>query len=64
MGLTVREALMGIERAGFRGEVLVVDNGSTDRSVERALEAGARVVHETRRGYGAARLAREPCRTW
>jgi len=46
----------GIERSGRTGEVLVVDNGSTDRSVERAERAGARVVHESRRGYGSAYL--------
>lgn len=34
--------------------VLVVDNGSTDATAEVALEHGARVVHEPRRGYGAA----------
>lgn len=37
--------------------VLVVDNGSRDRTAERARAAGATVVSETRRGYGAA-LAR------
>lgn len=36
------------------GEVLVVDNGSTDGSVEMAEAAGAQVVHEARRGYGHA----------
>jgi glycosyltransferase involved in cell wall biosynthesis len=35
-------------------EVIVVDNGSTDRSAERAHTAGARVVAEPRRGYGRA----------
>jgi glycosyltransferase involved in cell wall biosynthesis len=35
-------------------EVIVVDGGSTDRTVERARAAGARVVSETRRGYGRA----------
>ena len=44
----------GIEHSGRSGEVIVVDNGSTDRSVELATEAGARVVHEKRRGYGSA----------
>lgn len=48
--------------ADFRAEdgvtaVLVVDNGSRDRTIERARAAGARVVTEARRGYGAA-LAR------
>ena len=35
-------------------EVIVVDNGSTDATASRAREAGARVVKEDRRGYGAA----------
>jgi glycosyltransferase involved in cell wall biosynthesis len=35
-------------------EVIVADNGSTDRSVEIAESFGARVVHCTERGYGAA----------
>jgi glycosyltransferase involved in cell wall biosynthesis len=34
--------------------VLVVDNGSTDRTPDVARAHGARVVHEPRRGYGAA----------
>jgi glycosyltransferase involved in cell wall biosynthesis len=46
----------GIERTGRSGEVIVVDNGSTDRSVELAKNAGARVVHEPRPGYGSAYL--------
>ncbi len=37
--------------------VLVVDNGSTDRTPERATAAGARVVAEPRRGYGRACLS-------
>jgi len=38
-------------------EVIVVDNGSRDRTAERAAAAGARVVFEPRRGYGRACLA-------
>ncbi len=37
--------------------VFVVDNGSTDRSAEVAARAGARVVPQPERGYGAACLA-------
>ena len=35
-------------------EVVVVDNGSVDRTAERAREAGARVAFEPRHGYGRA----------
>lgn len=42
------------EALGIDGEVIVADNGSTDRSVEIALALGARVVHQPLRGYGAA----------
>lgn len=38
-------------------EVLVVDNGSSDRTASVARAAGARVIREPRRGYGRA------CRT-
>jgi glycosyltransferase involved in cell wall biosynthesis len=42
---------------GIRGEVVVADNASDDRSAELAAAAGARVVTEPRRGYGSAYLA-------
>ncbi len=35
-------------------EVIVVDNGSTDATGSIAASAGARVINELRRGYGAA----------
>ena len=50
----VRQAVDAIAGAGLRGEVIVADNGSTDGSPELAERAGARVVHVTERGYGAA----------
>lgn len=37
-------------------EVVVVNNGSTDRTGEVASEAGATVLHEPRQGYGQACL--------
>ncbi len=37
-------------------EVIVVDNGSRDRTAEVARAEGARVVSESRRGYGQACL--------
>lgn len=37
-------------------EIIVVDNGSTDRTTEVARSAGATVLHERQRGYGYACL--------
>jgi|SRR5579862_685796 len=53
----VSEAYAGLEAARLSGEVIVVDNGSTDRSADLARAAGATVVVEPRRGYGSAYLA-------
>jgi glycosyltransferase involved in cell wall biosynthesis len=52
----VRKARAWLASAGITGEVLVVDNGSTDRSPELAEAAGAHVIREERRGYGNAYL--------
>jgi GNAT superfamily N-acetyltransferase len=46
-----------LARHGIPGEVVVADNASDDASAELADAAGARVVHEPRRGYGSAYLA-------
>jgi glycosyltransferase involved in cell wall biosynthesis len=54
VGACVAKAASYLARSGVSGEVLVVDNGSRDGSRQIAERAGARVVHERRRGYGNA----------
>jgi len=53
----VVKAAAAMEEGGILGEVVVADNGSDDGSAEIAEAAGARVIHEPRRGYGSAYLA-------
>ena len=50
----VQEALQGLHAAGLSGQIIVVDNGSTDGSAAAAAAVGATVVSEPRRGYGVA----------
>lgn len=49
IGSVIRDVLeQGVD------EVVVVDNGSTDRTAEVARQAGARIVAQPKRGYGNA----------
>jgi Glycosyl transferase family 2 len=50
----VKQALDWFAANGIDGEVVVCDNGSTDGSQDLARAAGARVVTESRPGYGRA----------
>ena len=56
IGLCIAKAQQTLKANAIRGEVLVADNGSTDRSREIAEQLGARVVRVERKGYGAALL--------
>lgn len=56
IGACVRAAKEGLRAAGCDGEVVVVDNGSSDGSDRIATSEGARVVNERRKGYGQALL--------
>ncbi len=50
----IEKAAAFLARHGIRGEIVVADNGSTDRTREIAAECGARVVEVKRKGYGNA----------
>jgi glycosyltransferase involved in cell wall biosynthesis len=56
VGTVVDDARLALGELGGDSEVIVVDNGSTDRSAQVAAQHGAMVVHEPRRGYGRAYL--------
>jgi len=57
LGLCIEKIRRVFAELRINGEVVVADNGSTDGSIEIAESLGARVVHESRKGYGAALLA-------
>lgn len=46
--------LAKLKKAGYRTEIVVVDNNSTDKTAQLAKNLGARVVTEKKRGYGYA----------
>src|SRR5213082_2649651 len=50
----ISDVVRGCLATGLPREVIVVDNESTDRTAERARDAGARVVTEPTPGYGRA----------
>ncbi|MBQ9459243.1 MAG: glycosyltransferase family 2 protein [Oscillospiraceae bacterium] len=54
VGACIEEARGFLEKNGLRGELLLVDNGSTDGSAQEAEARGARVIHEPEPGYGNA----------
>ena len=54
LALCITKAQASFAAMGICGEVVIADNGSTDRSREIAASLGARVVIEEQKGYGAA----------
>lgn len=56
IGICIRKIKDVLAKQGIKGEIIVADNGSVDRSVEVAKSEGAIVVSESTKGYGAAYL--------
>ncbi len=56
---SVAGVVSGLANAGIAGlkQIIVVDNGSTDETAKMARAAGAKVIREPERGYGAACLS-------
>ena len=56
LGLCLGKIKNVIEKNNLDAEIIVVDNGSTDKSCRIAAEKGAKLIHEEKRGYGATYL--------
>jgi len=54
IGLCVNKIKEVFSAQNISGEIIVVDNGSTDRSAQIAADGGAKVVNEPVKGYGSA----------
>ncbi len=56
IGTCIDEIKRILKERNLNAEIIVVDNGSKDRSVDITRRKGAKVFFEPRRGYGAACL--------
>jgi len=54
VGTCIAKARRSLENNRINGEIIVADNGSTDKSIEIAQAYGARVIHVQEKGYGNA----------
>jgi len=50
----IYEAKQACNKLPIRFEIIVVDNNSTDNSAKLARKAGAKVIFESKKGYGSA----------
>lgn len=58
---SIRAAMEGFERLGWKSELIVCDNNSTDRTADIARAAGAQVVFEPVNQIGRARNTGAAC---
>ncbi len=56
IGVCIKKAIESFKNEGVSGEVIVVDNSSTDNSSHIAKSMGAKVLYQPVRGYGSAYL--------
>lgn len=56
IGICIKKAFDAFKTEGIDGEVIVIDNGSTDNSASIAESMGAKVIEQPIRGYGSAYL--------
>lgn len=63
VGICIKKIKEVFAAHNIHGEIIVADNGSTDRSIQVAESLGARVFSEPLKGYGAAYLCglRQAC---
>lgn len=54
LGQCIQELTDALKQTSLSFEIIVADNGSEDKSAEIASAGGARVIRESRKGYGAA----------
>ena len=57
IGICIEKALRFLKKSKIQGEVLIADNGSSDKSIEIAKSLGARVINVSNKGYGSALIA-------
>lgn len=54
LGTCINKVKTSFKKIKLQYEIVVADNGSTDKSISIATKLGARVVHVDKKGYGAA----------
>lgn len=54
LAVCIQKARSFLNQHAIAGEIIIADNGSTDKSVEIAEAHGAKVVHVAEKGYGNA----------